>query len=63
VPAVVGKPLAKAKAKIRASHCSVGKVTRVRSRKKGNVVRQSPAARKTLAAGSKVKLWVSRGRR
>jgi hypothetical protein len=64
VPAVVGKTLAKAKTKIRAAHCSVGKVTRIRSKKKkGNVVKQSPAARKVLPAGSKVKLWVSHGKR
>ena len=64
VPAVVAKGLAAAKAKIRAAHCSVGKVRQVRSKKKkGRVVKQSPAARKVLAAHAKVNLWVSRGRR
>jgi beta-lactam-binding protein with PASTA domain len=64
VPKLVGKGLARAKAKIRAAHCSVGKITRVRSKKKkGIVVKQRPLAGRTLAAGSKVKLWVSRGRR
>jgi PASTA domain len=64
VPKVVGKTLARAKTKIRAAHCSVGRVTKVRSqKKKGTVVKQRPAAGKTLAAGSKVRLWVSRGRR
>ena len=64
VPAVVGKPLAKAKVKIRAAHCRVGTITKVRSKKKkGIVVKQRPAARKHLAAGTRVRLWVSRGKR
>jgi len=64
VPAVAGKTLSRAKAKIRAAHCAVGRVKRIRSRKKsGTVIRESPSPGKILAAGSKVNLWVSRGKR
>jgi hypothetical protein len=64
VPSVVGKPLAKAKARIVKAHCEVGKVTRKRSslRKKGHVLAQSPKAGKTLPSGAKVRLVVGKGR-
>lgn len=64
VPAVIGKTLTQAKARIRAAHCAVGRVKRIRSKKRnGTVTRESPSAGKMLAAGSKVNLWVSRGKR
>ena len=64
VPRVVGQRLARARARIRARRCSVGRVRRARSsRARGIVLRQSPraGARKPLRA--RVSLVVSRGRR
>jgi hypothetical protein len=65
VPNVKRKPLAKAKRRIAAAHCRVGKVTKAKSATipKGRVVAQKPPAGKKLAAGSKIKLVVSRGKR
>jgi serine/threonine-protein kinase len=65
VPNVKGKSLAGAKARIRAAHCRVGKVTKAKSKSvaKGKVVSQSPKAGSRRAAGSKVNLAVSRGKR
>jgi uncharacterized repeat protein (TIGR02543 family) len=65
VPRVKGKPLATAKARIAAAHCSAGKVTKVKSRTvpKGKVISQRPKAGTKLASGSKVSLVISRGRR
>jgi hypothetical protein len=65
VPNVKRKPLAAAKRKITAAHCRTGKVAKARSKSvpKGRVVSQTPKAGKTLAAGAKVNLVVSRGRR
>jgi hypothetical protein len=62
VPRVVGLKLSKAKSKIKKAHCRVGKITRKHSTKKkrGKVIKQSPKARKHLAAGSKVKLTVGK---
>lgn len=63
VPNVVGKPLAKARARIVRARCRVGSVTQVRSPKKKNtVVRQSPRPGKRLKKGARIKLDVSRGR-
>jgi len=61
---VVGLKLAKAKAKIRARHCGVGKITRTTSSqaKKGRVVAQRPKAGKTLRKGAKIALKVGKGR-
>lgn len=62
VPGVVGKRLAKARARIVRAHCRVGTVARVAStRSKNVVVRQSPGPGNRLRAGSKVNLSVSRG--
>jgi hypothetical protein len=62
VPRVIGKGLSKAKRSVRAAHCSVGRIRYQRSKRtKGHVVRQSPAAGRKLAVGSKVNLFVSRG--
>jgi hypothetical protein len=65
VPNVKGKTLAMAKRKIAAAHCRIGKVTSVKSKKvaKRRVISQRPAARRKFAAGHKVNLTVSRGRR
>jgi beta-lactam-binding protein with PASTA domain len=61
---VVGLKLAKAKTRIRARHCRVGKITKVTSSqaKKGRVVSQRPKAGKTLRKGAKVALKVGKGR-
>jgi beta-lactam-binding protein with PASTA domain len=65
VPNVKGKPLTTARKKISAAHCKVGKVTHVRSKtvKKGKIVSQKPKPATKLAAGGKVKLVVSKGKR
>jgi RTX calcium-binding nonapeptide repeat (4 copies)/PASTA domain len=62
VPRVRGRSLARARVLLRRAHCSVGKITRVRSRaKRGVVLRQRPAAGVRRARGTKVALRVSRG--
>jgi len=65
VPAVRGKTLNRAKRLIRARRCRVGAVRFGHSSKvrKGRVIRQTPRAGRTLAAGAKVSLLVSKGRR
>jgi hypothetical protein len=65
VPKVKGKKLRAAKRSIRKAHCSPGKVTRAFSAKvkKGRVISQRPKPGKKLAAGSKVKLKVSKGKK
>jgi hypothetical protein len=65
VPKAKGKRLRPAKRAIRKAHCSVGKVTRAFSTKvkKGRVISQKPKPGKKLAAGSKVKLKVSKGKK
>jgi hypothetical protein len=62
VPRVVGKRLATARRAIRAAHCAVGRVRYMRSlRPRGRVVRQAPRAGRTLARGTRIRLYVSRG--
>jgi hypothetical protein len=62
VPRLRGRTLARAKVLLARAHCSVGKVTRVRSRvKRGVVLKQSLAPRSRRARGAKVSLRVSRG--
>jgi PASTA domain-containing protein/List-Bact-rpt repeat protein len=65
VPKVKGKKLRAAKRALRKAHCSAGKVTTAFSRsvKKGRVISQKPKPGKKLAAGSKVKLKVSKGKK
>jgi hypothetical protein len=65
VPKVKGKRLRAAKQAIRRAHCSIGKVTKAFSAsvKKGRVISQKPKPGKKLAAGSKVKLKVSKGKK
>ncbi len=64
VPNVVGKKVGAAKTTIKARHCRVGKVRQAASskKKKGRVLRVSPAPGKKLKNGAKVNLTVGRGR-
>ena len=64
VPKLKGKMLRAAKQAIRRAHCSVGKVTKAYSAKvkSGRVISQHPKPGKKLAAGSKVKLSLSKGK-
>ena len=65
VPNVKRKPLATAKKRIASAHCKTGKVTKAKSATvpKGFVIAQKLKAGKKLAAGTKVNLVVSRGKR
>jgi hypothetical protein len=65
VPKVKGKALRAAKRAIKAGHCSVGKVTKAFSThvKKGHVIAQKPRPGSQRAAGAKVSLKISRGRK
>jgi hypothetical protein len=65
VPKVVGQSLAAAKARIRKAHCSVGKVSRMRSSKRlrNRVVRTSPRPKTQLRSGAHVSLVVGLGPR
>jgi hypothetical protein len=65
VPKVVGKMLSAAKLALKARHCGTGKVTKAYSKKikKGKVSAQSRRAGQVLAAGTKVNLVVSKGRK
>jgi Beta-propeller repeat/PASTA domain len=60
VPRVIGTKLPKAKRTIKARHCSVGRVRRVRSKRVGRVVAQSPRAGAVRKRGFKVNLAVGR---
>jgi hypothetical protein len=63
VPRVVGLSLAKARAKVRRAHCSVGSVRRKASSraKRGRVLAQAVKAGRTLRSGARVNLTVGRG--
>ena len=64
VPAVRGKTLAQAKRVIRARRCRLGGVRYGWSSvRKGRVIRQVPRAGRTLRAGAKIALVVSKGQR
>lgn len=65
VPNVKGKTLAAAKSALGKAHCGTGTVTEKYSKtvKKGRVISQKPAAGQQLAAGTKVDLTVSKGRK
>ena len=65
VPKLKGKTLRAAKLAIGKAHCSVGKVTRAFSAKvrKGRVLSQKPKPGTKLAAGAKVRLALSKGKR
>jgi beta-lactam-binding protein with PASTA domain len=60
VPRVIGLTLSRAKAKIRAKHCSVGRIRRAHSRRVGRVIGQSPRPGAVKPAGSRVSLVVGR---
>ena len=60
VPRVIGLRLRAAKARIRARHCSVGRIRRARSRRVGRVIAQSPRPGRRLARGSRVNLVLGR---
>jgi len=57
---VIGLRLAKAKKRIRARHCSVGRIRRARSRRPGRVIGQSPRPGTIKRRGFPVKLVVGR---
>jgi beta-lactam-binding protein with PASTA domain len=59
---VIGLKLAKAKKRIRARHCGVGKVTKKHAslRLRGRVLRQRPAPGRRLRRGGKVNLTVGK---
>lgn len=60
VPKVIGLRLGRARSRIRARHCSVGRVRRTRSRRVGRVISQSPKPRAVRRRGFPVKLVVGR---
>ena len=59
MPRVIGLRLATAKARIRARRCRVGRVVRVRSRRVGRVVGQSPRGGSVRRVGFRVNLVLS----
>jgi subtilisin family serine protease len=63
VPNVLGKTLASARAKLKARHCRLGRISHARSAKraKGRVVAEKPKAGRRLGANAKVSLVVGRG--
>ena len=65
VPNVVGKRLGAASGTIRSRHCRLGTVRYARStkRKKGKVLRESPAPGRRLGSNAKVDLWLGKGPR
>ncbi len=60
VPRAIGLRLAVARAKIGRANCRVGRVRRVRARRAGRVLSQSPRAGAVRPRGTKVKLVVGR---
>ena len=64
VPKLKGKTLAAARGALTSAHCATGKVTKKFSRvKKGRVISQRPAPGTSLAAGAKVNLVISKGKK
>jgi uncharacterized delta-60 repeat protein len=64
VPRVIGEKLVRAKKRIRARRCAVGRIRRARSRRaRGVVVSQAPRAGVRKPLHTRVSLVVSRGRR
>ncbi len=63
VPNVRAKKLGAASATIKSHHCKVGHVSYVKStkKKKGKVIRESPAPGKRLGNNAKVNLWLGKG--
>jgi beta-lactam-binding protein with PASTA domain len=60
VPWVLGMTLTRARTRIRARNCGVGRVRRLRSRRIGRVIKQTPRAGSIRARGTKVSLVVGR---
>jgi beta-lactam-binding protein with PASTA domain len=60
VPKVVGLTLSRAKSKIRAKQCSVGRIRKTHSRRVGRVISQSPRPGTVKPKGFKVSLVVGR---
>jgi beta-lactam-binding protein with PASTA domain len=60
VPRVIGLTLSKAKSKIRAKHCSVGRIRKAHSRRVGRVIGQSPRPGAVKPRGFRVSLVVGR---
>jgi beta-lactam-binding protein with PASTA domain len=60
VPRVIGMTLRRAKARIRARHCSVGRIRRTRSRRVGRVIAQTPRPGAIKRRGFPVRLVVGR---
>jgi hypothetical protein len=65
VPRLKGASLASARSRLARAHCALGKVTRAYSTsvKSGRVIRSNPGAAANLAAGTKVGLQLSKGRK
>jgi beta-lactam-binding protein with PASTA domain len=64
VPKLKGKTLKAAKRMLTKAHCKPGRITKKFSRvKKGRVISQKPKPGKHLAAGAKVNLVVSKGKK
>ena len=63
VPNVLGKKLGAASAAIKGRHCKVGHLHYLKStkKKKGRVIRESPASGRHLGSDAKVNLWLGRG--
>jgi len=63
VPNVIGKKLGVASATIKGRHCKVGHLHYLKStvKKKGRVIRESPAPGKHLGSNAAVSLWLGRG--
>ena len=63
VPNVIGAKLAAAKARIKARHCRVGKLSYVTSTKKrqGKVLKERPSRGKRLDNNARVSLWLGKG--
>lgn len=63
VPNVIGMKLAPASAKIKSRKCRVGNLTYVKSttKKKGRVLKESPAAGRRLGNSAKVNLTLGKG--
>jgi beta-lactam-binding protein with PASTA domain len=57
---VIGMTLRRAKARIRARHCSVGRIRRTRSRRVGRVIGQTPRPGAIKRRGFPVRLVVGR---
>jgi beta-lactam-binding protein with PASTA domain len=64
-PKLKDKTLTAAKRAITRAHCSLGKVSRVYSAKvrKGRVISQKPRPGTKLAAGAKIRLALSKGKK